>query len=148
MSQNARVALFIPTTADADPGEIIEIRGTAAVGRPLPTRFFPQAGSAGGIGEAPVDGKLWARQNADWSVTVGEAPSDGLMWGRKSNSWQQIPAFPEAPTDSKQYARQNAAWSVVTPFPEAPTDGKQYARSMSAWTEVTSLPAVIDGGTF
>ena len=125
MSQNARVALFIPTTADADPGEIIEIRGTAAVGRPLPTRFFPQAGSAGGIGEAPVDGKLWARQNADWSVTVGEAPSDGLMWGRKSNSWQQIPAFPEAPQD-----------------------GQQYARSMAAWTPVTSLPNVIDGGTF
>jgi len=148
MSQNARVALFIPPAGDADPGEIIEIRGTAAVGRPLPTRFFPQAGSAGGIGEAPVDGKLWARQNADWSVTVGEAPSDGLMWGRKSNSWQQIPAFPEAPTDSKQYARQNAAWSVVTPFPEAPQDGQQYARSMAAWTPVTSLPNVIDGGTF
>jgi len=148
MSQNARVALFIPTTADADPGEIIEIRGTAAVGRPLPTRFFPQAGSAGGIGEAPVDGLLWARQNADWSVTVGEAPNDGLLWARKSKSWQQVAPFPEAPTDSKQHARQNANWSVVTPFPEAPTDGKQYARSMSAWTEVTSLPAVIDGGTF
>ena len=148
MSQNARVALFIPTTADADPGEIIEIRGTAAVGRPLPTRFFAQAGSAGGIGEAPVDGKFYTRQNADWAIGVNEAPNDGLPYGRKSASWQQIPAFPEAPTDSKQYARQNAAWSVVTPFPEAPTDGKQYARSMSAWTEVTSLPAVIDGGTF
>jgi len=148
MTQNARLALFVPTTADADPGEIIEIRGTAAVGSPLPTRFFAQAGSTGSVGEAPVDGKFYARQNADWEYTTGEAPNDGLMWGRKSLSWQQIPAFPEAPTDSKQYARQNAAWSVVVPFPEAPIDGLQYARSNAGWVVVTSMPAIIDGGTF
>ena len=146
MSQNARLALYIPTGSDADPGEIIEIRGTAPIGKPLPTRFFAQAGSAGGIGEAPVDGKAYARQSADWGITVLEAPNDGNLWARKSLSWQQVAPFPEAPTDSKQYARYNASWTVVTPFPEAPVDSKQYARQNAGWVEI-DVP-ILDGGTF
>jgi len=125
MTQNARVALFIPTTDDSDPGEIIEARGTPSAQKVIPTRFFAQAGSSGSVGEAPVDGKFYARQNADWSISVGEAPNDGQLWARKNISWQ-----------------------VVAPFPEAPTDGKQYARSNASWTPVTSLPAVIDGGEY
>ena len=146
MSQNARVALFIPTTADADPGEIIEIRGTAAVGRPLPTRFFAQAGSAGGVPEAPTDGEFYARRNADWEISVGTSPEDGQMYARQGDGWVVSPPFPEAPTDSKQYARQNAAWSMVTPFPEAPMTGKQYARQNAAWVEI-DVP-ILDGGVF
>jgi len=125
MTQNARVALFIPTTDDSDPGEIVEARGAPSAQKVIPTRFSAQSGSGGSVGEAPVDGKFYARSNADWTRTVNAAPNDGLMYGQKSNAWQ-----------------------VVAPFPEAPTDGKQYARSNAAWTEVTSLPAVIDGGTF
>jgi len=125
MTQNARLALYVPTTADADPGEIIEVRSTAALGAPIQTRFAPQAGSAGGIGDAPADGEFYARRNADWEPSVGAAPDDGQLW-----------------------LRQGDGWVVAPQFPEAPTDGKQYARSNAAWTEVTSLPAVIDGGTF
>jgi len=125
MTQNARLALYVPTGADADPGEIIEIRGTAALGQPIPTRFSPQAGAVGGIGEAPLDGEFYARRNADWEVTIGASPEDGQM-----------------------YARQGDGWAVSPPFPEAPADGKQYARSNANWVVVTSMPAVIDGGTF
>ena len=117
MTQNARLALYIPTGPDADPGEIIEIRGNAPVGSPIPTRFFAQAGATGGIGEAPADNKAYARRNVDWEVSVLEAPNDGNLWARKSNSWQQVAPFPEAPTDGAQYARQNAGWvEIVVPI--------------------------------
>jgi hypothetical protein len=118
MTQNARVALYIPTGADADPGEIIEVRGNAPIGKPLPTRFWAQAGSTGSVGEAPVDGKLYARQNADWAITVTAAPNDGVMYAQKSNAWQPVPLFPEAPADGQQYARQDGGWSVVTGMPD------------------------------
>ena len=117
MTQNARVALFVPSTDTSDPGEIIECRGTSGVGRVIPTIFNAQAGSSGSVGEAPVDGKAYARQSAAWAVSVIEAPSDGQFYARKDAGWLMIPPFPEAPSDGKQYARQNANWSVVTPFP-------------------------------
>lgn len=125
MTQNARLALFVPSTDTADPGEIIECRSVSGTGRVIQTIFNAQAGSTGSVGEAPVDGLFYARSNAAWAVSVNEAPNDGKLWARKSASWQ-----------------------VVAPFPEAPTDGQQYARSNAAWTVVTSLPPVIDGGTF
>ena len=125
MSQNARLALWVPTEDDAAIGEVIEIRGGSDVSKVIPTDFRPQAGASGGIGEAPADDNFYARRNVGWEMTVGEAPSNGQLWARKNNSWQ-----------------------VVAPFPEAPTDGKQYARSNAAWVEVTSMPPVIDGGTF
>ena len=93
--------------------------------------------SAGGISEAPVDGKQYAREDATWTEVV--TPDAGI---------------PEAPEDGKQYAREDATWTeVVTPdagIPEAPEDGKQYAREDATWTEVvaaTSLPAsaITDG---
>lgn len=117
MTQNARVSLFIPTTDDSDPGEIIEARGAPSAQKIIPTRFFAQAGSTGSVGEAPVDSKYYARQNADWVVTVNEAPNDGVLWARKNLSWQVVAPFPEAPTDNKQYARQNASWvEIVVPI--------------------------------
>jgi hypothetical protein len=125
MTQNLRLANWLPTTDTADPGEIVEVRGVSGAGKIIPTRFFAQAGSSGSVGEAPTDGKFYARSNADWSISVNEAPNDGQAWGRKNNSWQVIPPFPEAPSDGQQYARQDGAWSVVT-----------------------GMPAVIDGGTF
>jgi hypothetical protein len=125
MTQNARLAHWLPTSDDADPGEIVEVRGASGPGRVIPTRFFAQAGATGGIGEAPIDDLFYARRNADWSISIGEAPNDGLLWARKNESWQVVAPFPEAPVDGQQYARQNADWSVVV-----------------------GLPAVIDGGTF
>jgi hypothetical protein len=112
MTQNARLALYIPSTDDADPGEIIEVRGTSGTAKVIPTRFWSQAGSSGSVGEAPVDGKFYARSNADWAVSVNEAPNDGQAWGRKSNAWAVIPPFPEAPSDGQYYSRRNGGWAV------------------------------------
>jgi hypothetical protein len=125
MTQNARLALYIPTGPDADPGEIIEVRGNAAIGAPIPTRFFAQAGSTGGIGEAPIDNKIYGRAAADWAETVTVAPNDGTT-----------------------YAQKNGAWLRFVPFPEAPADGKPYARQDVSWVQIPPFPGIIDGGVF
>ena len=125
MTQNARLALFVPTTDTADPGEIIEVRGISGPGKVIPTIFNTQLGASEGIPDAPADNRFYARRNAAWEIGVGEAPNDGTMYGRKG-----------------------AGWIVIPPFPEAPTDGQQYARMNASWTVVSSMPAVIDGGQF
>lgn len=52
------------------------------------------------LGDAPSDGKQYARKNAAWSeVTSSGGGGDGL---------------PEAPLDGKQYARQSGAWTENT----------------------------------
>jgi hypothetical protein len=117
MTQNARLALFVPTTDDADPGEIVEIRGPSGGGKVIPTIFNTQLGASSGIPDAPADNKFYARQNAAWAITVGEAPSNGNLYGRKGAGWMVIPPFPEAPSDGNQYARQNGSWTVVIGLP-------------------------------
>jgi hypothetical protein len=39
MSQNARLAQWIPTTDDADPGEVVNVTGISGTGRIIPTVF-------------------------------------------------------------------------------------------------------------
>lgn len=124
MTQNRRLAAWIPTTDDADPGEIVEIRGVSGSGKVIPTAFRAQAGAGAGINDAPYDDLYYARVNGDWLVTVEEAPNDGNSWARKSLAWQQVAGFPEAPLDGKQYARKDGDWSEITP------------------------PTILDGGTF
>lgn len=52
------------------------------------------------------------------AVAPGEAPSDGKQYARKSAAWAEIvippSGIPEAPVDGSQYARQNAAWAMVS----------------------------------
>ena len=46
-----------------------------------------------GIGEAPVDGNQYARQDANWSeisVDVQEAPEDGKQYVRKDAGWSEL----------------------------------------------------------
>jgi hypothetical protein len=124
VTQNARLAHWLPGTDDADPGEIVEVRGNSGAGRTIPTAFRLPPGAGAGINEAPLDDLYYARVNGDWMITVEEAPNDGTMWVRKSASWMSIVPFPEAPEDGKQYARKDAAWSEITP------------------------PTILDGGTF
>ena len=74
-----------------------------------------------GIGEAPLDGKQYARKNAEWQVVVGdgtgggggieEAPSDGKTYGRKDETWEEVESIEEAPEDGRQYARKDRQWS-------------------------------------
>ena len=66
--------------------------------------------SAGGISEAPVDGKQYAREDATWTEVATSAPG-----------------IPEAPEDGKQYAREDATWTEVVATTSLPasaiTDG-------------------------
>ena len=52
------------------------------------------------VPDAPVDGQLYGRQNANWhpipQAAVTEAPADGQTYGRQDNQWQTIPAIPTA----------------------------------------------------
>lgn len=113
MTQNRRLAAWLPTSNDADIGEIVEVRGSSGAGRVIPTAFRLPPGAGAGIDEAPLDDIYYARQNGDWQPAVEEAPDDGLLWARKSLAWQQVTPFPEAPADGKQYARMNATWVEV-----------------------------------
>ena len=54
-----------------------------------------QDGQDGIVMDAPSDGKLYGRMNADWVEVTSSGGSDGI---------------PEAPADSKAYARKDNAW--------------------------------------
>src|SRR5262245_16689221 len=148
MSQNARVALWVPPgTTGLDVGD-----GVAATALPdsisrIPTAFSAMSGGSGGGGdvpEAPITGEYFARKDGGWVsfLPFVDAPVDGQRYTRRNGVWALTMSFPEAPTDGQQYARQSGAWSVVVGgsggggVPEAPTgDGKAYARSEADWVQ-------------
>jgi len=107
------------------------------------SKFSPAALPADnvGIGEAPNDGKQYARQSEAWAEVVtaggGPADTDSLPEG-STNKY-----FPEAPNDGKQYARQSEGWSEVVAsgggggdVEEAPEDGSLYARRDAEWVNL------------
>lgn len=78
-------------------------------------------GGGSGISDAPVDGKLYGRQDAAWTEVpagtgggIAEAPADGKTYGRKDEDWAEIigdgGGIPEAPIDGKHYIRKDAQW--------------------------------------
>jgi len=148
MSQNARVALWVPTDdASLDVGD-----GVAATALPdsikrIPTAFATSGGAGGGVPEAPADGKYYARKDTGWAsfLPFTDAPADGQRYARRNGVWALTMSFPEAPTDGQSYARKNSAWVAISGgggFPDAPEDGKAYGRMDGAWTQ--TLP-VADG---
>jgi hypothetical protein len=99
MSQNARVALWVPTTTPPhSSNDAITTTGLPDSISKIPTQFtLPGGGgSGGGIPEAPTDGEIYGRQNAGW-VVVPSGGGGGIS---------------EAPTDGKPYVRQSAAWAA------------------------------------
>lgn len=132
--------------------------------------FAPENGGAspdgGGktVPEAPIDGNLYARHNADWTAFVpGTGGDGGGIVGPPGPPGAQGPPgsagppglpgeVPEAPDDGQQYARQSAAWSVVKAggaFADAPSDNAAYGRRNEAWREVLMVNGdTLDGGNF
>jgi hypothetical protein len=95
-----------------------------------------------GIGEAPVDGRIYGRTNSSWIACPPESPADNNYYMRRNNTWvipPPGPPFPEAPTDGEIYGRKNSAWAIIPPggggggIPEAPYDAYQYARYNGQW---------------
>jgi hypothetical protein len=100
MSQNARVALWVPTTTPPNStNDVVVSKSLPNAISAIATAFELKAsgGSGGGIEEAPVDGQQYARQDAGWSVVVGGSGGGGIA---------------EAPTDGKPYVRQSSAWAA------------------------------------
>lgn len=130
--------------------------------------FAPESGGeapADGqtVSEAPIDGNLYARQNAGWAAfvpgtggdgggIVGPPGPPGPQGGVGPIGLQGPPGeVPEAPNDGQQYARQSAAWSVVeaAAFADAPSDNAAYGRRNQAWREVLMVNGdILDGGNF
>jgi hypothetical protein len=99
MSQNARVALWVPNTTPA-VGD--GVKGTSLPDsiKRIATQFaaFGSGGGGGGIEEAPIDSQTYGRRNAAWVVvtggggsgTVEEAPNTGAAFVRQSLGWTDL----------------------------------------------------------
>ena len=132
-------------------------QGNAALAR----SYLGITGGGGGIPEAPVDGQLYGRENANWVVVppagISDAPVDGNEYSRKNAAWTIASGggIPDAPSDGSYYTRFNATWSNLpdadgsttglltsadwTTFQAAqatrrPSDGTLYARLNAAWS--------------
>lgn len=85
---------------------------------------LPELGEGGGAAfpEAPADGRIYGRQDADWApIAAIEGPpgrdgADGKD-GQPGQDGQpgRDGVFPEAPTDGQLYARKSGGWAAFEP---------------------------------
>jgi len=111
----------------------------------------------GGIEEAPITGKQYGREDADWTeiIVIEEAPIDTLTYGRKDAGWIAVTVsgvgIEEAPIDGTPYSRQDADWVAVTisgggGIEEAPIDGTPYSRQDADWVSASAGSGIpVDG---
>lgn len=68
MTQNARVARWVPTVDPAEVGDGVITTNPPTAGKSLTTKFqlAGSGGGGGGISEAPSDGTPYARQDGAW----------------------------------------------------------------------------------
>jgi hypothetical protein len=68
MTQNARVARWVPVADPAEVGDGVVTTNPPTTGKSLTTKFLLGGGSGGGggIAEAPSDGTPYARQDGGW----------------------------------------------------------------------------------
>ena len=136
MTQNARLALWVPSTDDADPLETIQATAPAGAGRVIPTSFGIGTGPPGPVGPQGPVGSQGPQGN------VGPPGSPGPQG-------IQGPVGPQGPKgDQGIQGPQGIQGATGGSFPDAPADGTQYARQNNAWSAVAGAPPVIDGGTF
>ncbi|GHV49993.1 hypothetical protein FACS1894216_01380 [Synergistales bacterium] len=82
-------------------------------------KWIQYAGEVGGgIPDAPVDGKLYGRQDAAWEEVISagggipEAPNDGKIYGRQSAAWEEVPAPAPAP-DLTPYVKKHSPTTQI-----------------------------------
>ena len=138
MSQNARLALWIPT-GEPLAGEVIEALAPSTAGKVIPTEFAFGQGPAGPVGPQGVPGSQGPKGDVGATGSPGPQgiPGDVGQQGPKGDKGDQGP--------QGQVGAQGPNGGT---FPDAPADGVQYARENNGWTPVDALPPVIDGGTF
>jgi len=112
-------------------GKVVELNETTRIGKVekldasgQPTGEFledvyilegGEGGGEGGTGieEAPEDGKLYGRKDADWEEVVSpieEAPNNGKLYGRKNAAWSELP--PRHELLPKEVRSDIVAWTV------------------------------------
>jgi hypothetical protein len=142
MTQNARVALWLPTTDDADPSEAVTATGISGPGKVIPTQFSAAVGPPGPQGIPGPDGPVGPK--GDIGPPGGPGPQ-GIQ-GAQGDPGPKGDVGPQGPKGD--------VGPVGGNFPDAPSDGYQYARQAQppggpmTWALVTSMPAIIDGGVF
>jgi hypothetical protein len=142
MTQNARVALWLPTSDDADPAEAVTATGPSGLGKVIPTAFSAAVGPPGPQGVPGPVGPIGPVGNVGPSGGPGPAGPTGA----------QGPQGTQGPVGAT--GPQGPIGLTGGTFPDAPNDGSQYARMASppggsmVWATVSSMPAVIDAGTF
>ena len=114
------------------------------------------ATAGGGIPDAPLDAKNYARNNAAWAAIpppLADAPSNDGTFGRKNAGWVPVTPLglhsgdtpPASPTvgmlwfDTTDTSLSvwvddgtSVQWVEVA-LPDAPVDGQKYVRSNAAW---------------
>jgi hypothetical protein len=115
----------------------------------IATKAYVDA-SAGGLTDAPVDTKQYARQDAAWTEVVKEVTSGDVapatpfpnqLWFNTLTGYLFI-WYVDA--DSSQWVQVNNA-TTDGGIAEAPNDGKIYGRQNVDWTEIVSGSSVFTG---
>src|SRR5262245_46762672 len=151
MSQNARLALWVPSDENPAVGNVIASEALTTPKKVINTKFS----SASGIADAPVDTKFYARKDAGWVEITDPASITTQLAGKVAKAGDtmtgqlNVPLTPSgsASATSKQYVDSQVASAAGVP--DAPSNGTVYGRKNATWVDVTTvLPAIIDGGTF
>jgi len=140
MTQNARLALWIPTADDADPSEAVIATGVSDANKVIPTAFSAAAGPPGPVGPAGPAGSTGPK--GDVGATGGTGPQG--VTGAQGDPGPQGEVGPVGPQGPIGLTGPSGGT-----FPDAPADSQLYGRNNNAWAVVTApIPPFIDGGTF
>jgi hypothetical protein len=135
MTQNLRVATWIPTDDSAVLNEVVMVEGPSGTGKIIPTAFSTGGGPQGPQG---IPGPVGPQGPKGDAGPVGPAGPQGVQ-GAQGNTGLTGPPGATGAT--------GPVGPMGGSFPDAPADGSQYLRQNNNWV-VFSMPAVIDGGTF
>jgi hypothetical protein len=132
MTQNARLARWIPTTDDADPGETIQATAVSGADRVIPTAFAIGSGPPGPVGPKGDPGSQGPKGDVG---PAGGPGAQGIQGPKGDPGPQGIPGPQGA---------QGIQGATGGTFADAPSDGVVYARQNATWVSM----AILDGGTF
>jgi hypothetical protein len=140
MTQNARLALWLPTTDDADPEEVVMVTAPSDAHKVIKTGFSLGGGPVGPQGPQGPVGPQGPKGDAGPQGAQGPQGVPGANGAVGPQGPQGIQGVP-GPVGPQGPPGVN--------IPDAPNDGQLYGRQSTSWVAIdSSLPAVIDGGTF